>query len=536
MSSTKEREGKMKKIVIFLVVGLIMCLFLTGCEKTNETRKEIVTLRFLMFGDEPEDMDKVLEEFYTRTKDTLGFRIEMEWIEKQQYKTVHDIKITTNEPYDLVFDAKWINLSTMQERGAYADLEGYFHNPDYPGLQQAFSETFMESNRINGQVCAVPIARTYGSGIPCVYYRKDIAAKNGIYEIKSLEQLEQYLNTVLKKEKDIIPLLLAYNRGFYTLNINEKKLSSELSVRMVYPVTLANVPVAVQLDETLTKVEEIVIMGDKQENFEKLMKGAQYDFMLGRLEGNRAWRKYCENDSINQTKQEEMFRTGKGSAYISTLDDYEKLSEVLRETLPDAELGAYIINQAVVNMEESAISSDFKANNYVCIPKDSTHIEQTMQFLNWLFESRENHDLFELGIENVHWKAIGEDCYEKLETEEGKTYSFPGYALTWNRNYVRFASDLPEEIVQYKKYELQESTFYRNILSDFKFDARSVQSEIAKFKSIMKDKWTSMIHGILENPDEIMQKAVLEGYEVGLERVKEEIGRQLQMYLDEQNS
>ena len=49
-------------------------------------------------------------------------------------------------------------------------------------------------------------------------------------------------------------------------------------------------------------------------------------------------------------------------------------------------------------MEKGCIGTDYRAWNNLVIPVTSKHADETMKFLDWLFQSQDNHDLFELGI------------------------------------------------------------------------------------------------------------------------------------------
>lgn len=525
----KRRQRLRTALLALCAVSIFAVVFLVSCKKEPET----VTLHFLMFGEEPEGMEEVLEEFYRRTHDSLGIRIEMDWIGAigADYRTMSDVRLSSRADYDLVFDAEWVHLYEMQEKGIYADLGPYLNNPDYPGLQGAFSETVLENNLVNGEQCALPIFRTYGSGIPCIYYRKDLASEYGIGSVDSLEDLEAYLQTLLREEPDMIPLVLNGNRGFYTFRPRAYILNADQGRRIVYPITIENIIVVAQLDETLTRVEAVGIMGD-EESFSGFMEGLQFDFLIQNLEGYREWNRYCEEDVLNRRNQETVFQTGAGGAFIATLDNYEEVSGQLARNVAGASLGVYIINTRVKNMEEQAIATNYRANNYVCVPASSMHMEKTMRFLDWLFSDRANHDLFEYGIEGTHWRAVGEERYETIVDEDGGSYSFPGYALTWNPGYVRFPSDMPEDILAYKEYETWESTFYRNLLADFSFDQTPVQNQMRKAEQIIGQVWPALSNGLLEEPADVLRDAMREAKKNGLDEILEELQRQLQDYLD----
>lgn len=539
--TVKEEKGAGKKRGKnrwwFFPILAIVCLTAAGAaflglRGRGRNAEGPVTLRFLLFGAEPKGMDMVLKEFENGAGAALGLRIEIDWIEDAgEYKTLSDVRLSSHSDYDLVFDAPWLHLRDMQERGMYVNLSPYLENSDYPGLFGAFSETLLKNNLTGGEQCALPICRTYGSGIPCIYYRKDLAQKYSMDSLNSEEELENYLEVLLTCEPKMIPLVLQGDRGFYSFQPDPHPLKEEQVSRLVYPVTIGEIRVVAQLDESGTRVEAMGIMGD-EEGFQDFMEGLQYDFLISSLEGYRNWNRYCEEDVLNQQDQEGVFQSGAGGAYIGTLDDYEKVDQLLNSQVESAELGVYIISEDIRERRDAAIVSNYRANNYVCIPASSRHVEETVRFLDWLFTSRENHDLFEYGVEGVHWRAEGEERYEQIPDEEGEYYLFPGYTLTWNSHYVRFPADMPEEILDYKEYELAESTYREHSLKDFSFDDTNVKNEMRKVVQIFREVWPLLHNGLLENPGEAMRAAVREAKANGLDAILEELKRQLQEYLD----
>ncbi len=519
---------------VFLAVMVVAALGIGGIVMTFREKQEQgdTVLRFLLFGQKPDGMEEVLEEFYRRTKDTLGIRIEMEWVARSsEYKVLSDVKLSGKENYDLVFDADWIHLYEMQERGVYLDLSPYLDNPEYPGLRSAFSRAALENNRINGEQCALPVFRTYGSGIPCIYYRKDLALKYGIPSIDSVEDMQAYMEALLAGEPDMIPLVLNGSRGFFGFHPESTVMTREQARRLVYPITIGEVTVVVQMDESLSEIEAVGMMGD-EEGFSGFMEGLQFDFLIGRLQGYRNWNRYCEEDVLNRTDQVAVFQSGQGGAYISTLDDYEEVSSLLEGQVPGASLGVYIISDAIRNREERAIGTSYRANNYICIPAFSEHVEETVRFLDWLYASEDNHDLFEHGIEGTHWRAVGGERYEMLADEKGNYYVFPGYAMTWNTHYVKFPVAMPEDILAYRKYELQESTFFEKPLNGFVFDESRVRRQMVKVTQILNRVWPALRNGILDDPEGVLRTAVEEAKENGLKDILEELERQLQEFLD----
>ena len=95
---------------------------------------------------------------------------------------------------------------------------------------------------------------------------------------------------------------------------------------------------------------------------------------------------------------------------------------------------------------------------------------------------------------------------------------------------------MPPEILEYKEYELRESSFFEQRLKDFSFDDTAVKNAMQKVVPILKEAWYPLSNGVLENPVQTMQEAVEEAKRYGLYDILEEVKRQLQEYLDNQGN
>lgn len=244
-------KKQLKKTGALLMAGA-MALSMAGCgasgdstsaagstaadaASTSSAAPEETTLKVYLFG-QAEDFDKVVEKFEEETKDTLNIKLDVIWSDGNTHREKIPLMMANQEEADLVFDAYWMNLSTMHNQGAYASLNEYFNNPDYPGLQAAFSADYLEQvTDADGNIFAIPFTQA-AEDIPVIAYRKDLADKYGI-TIDSDEKLEEYFQAV---QADIAagtldmvaPFGVGGTRGFYWLDhdIYEKRASNIFSI------------------------------------------------------------------------------------------------------------------------------------------------------------------------------------------------------------------------------------------------------------------------------------------------------------------
>ncbi|MCR2806315.1 ABC transporter substrate-binding protein [Paenibacillus soyae] len=486
-----------------------------------------VTLTGMLFGDAPKDLPLVLEEFEKRTKDTLNTKLEIQWNAPADHKQKVKLMMTAGEEVDFVFDADFQNLRELIPQGAYAQLDQYFNNDEYPGLKQAFSPEFIEMNkRYDNHLYTIPFTQ-YFYDIPVVYIRKDLRVKLGFAEpISSYDELQQYYEKVLASGEGITPLAVRGIGGFQEMLAPERE---ELDT--VRPLNLGGITYFVHLSDDLKSVQNVLALGDPASEWAKLpapfhtMKStfAQYDKWA-------EWSKYLEKDVLSQKDHKAYFMSGKAASYYGTISSFAADRKLLQETLAGADLEFFVLKERIRNMEPKAIPTSYKANNSLAIPVSSKNIDRTMKFFDWLFQSRENHDLFEYGIEGKHWEPVGENQLKLLD--ESKNYIFPGYEFTWNPTMIRLPEDLEESARKYFEYSAQADTYYAPVLAKFAFDTANVKGEFANVQSKADPFIQTLKAGQVKDWEAEAVKLNGELNNLGLDTIRSEIKAQVQAYLD----
>lgn len=534
-------KKRTKKLTAMLLMASVSAGLLAGCgsgEQGEDSQKggSTETINVLFEGAKQDGWDAIYEKYLEETKDTLGIELNITWVEQADYKEKLNLVMMGGDEYDLVFDAPWCHLKEMAADGYYADLSEYFNNDEYPGLKASFSEEVMENNKWYGTMCYIPLMRTYGNGIPVVHYRKDWAREWGIGEdgqINSVEELTQYWDKA--KEEDILPLSVTSSRGFYELLSYDR----DLSENGIQAYTTAGMVTYVYIKDN--KVQAMAVEGSGDEAFKDFPEPYNRDFGVDRFETFAQWQEegYISQDSMTTKDDATPFYAGESASKVGTLDDTVTIISNLQQYSPDAEYGFFVYAEKARNMEEGAITTSYNSNNGLCIPASSEKIDTTMKFLDWMFSDAANHDLFELGIEGTDWKATGDDQYESLSSYPD---NFPGYAFTWNPNFVKFSDVLPEDALEYRKWELQESSFQRAPVCGFSFDTSDVDlaTTVAQVKTVTDKVVTTRLHGILNDGNqeyssakEMLKTNVDEALENGGNDILKALESQLNDYMKE---
>lgn len=560
----------MKKIVALFMV-LIMVLSMAGCKKTEDTSKDgsnaitqvpggtgseeggndrasigasmkEVTLNIRVMN-EFTNMDKVITKYEELTKDDpilSKIKLNFSFVTGADYKDKLQMAMTAQEDYDLLFCGSWHGLDSFITQGLFADITGYFNNDAFPGLKGAFSEDYIsaamstiknEAGEYEQKLYQIPLAE-YFEDIRGLSYREDLRVKYNIPEITDDASLKAYIETVLANEPDMTGWSMW--GGFF---FAESKRYSAPHDNVYWTDATQpfgdSSPFYVGISEDGTKVLNAVVMGDSADEFAKMPTGYTTDFIKEyQLTRVSKW-----EDVLDPNRGVEGAVAKDAAVSYCTLTEFASQQKAISDKYPEAKLGFYVTEESQRNMESGAIISAMKTNNELVIPEWSDKIDETMYFLDWLFGTKENHDLFAYGIEGEDWKAIGEDGIEYLNLDSDTHYSIPQYSFTLNPNYVRvneiYRQD--EKLSKLYDYMLDPATYTKSILSGFTFNASSVETEVANISALTGE--LMIKYGLYGAETEAkINEWHGDAEKVGLETVRAELIKQVQEFLDMKNS
>jgi len=526
----------MKKTGVFLVILILLAaqaVMAGGGSAQSGTsaggRPPKVELIFTQWGDEPEEMSKILSEFERRTADTLNLSIKKLWTPQSDYANKLRLMLSAGETIDSCFDATWVTLQDFASRGIYTNLDKYFNNPDYPGLLK-FDTDLLNYNKFSSDegkhIYAIPLSQTPGV-INGYIIRKDLREKYGLPPIKSLSDLERFFDLVLQNEPGMLPLAAANGGG------HMQALFTQFPDMMNNPDTLfwqvgigSGMFGVAELAPDRKSVVNFYMVGDP-----RIVQGQWFgqDAVLKA----REWyvKGYVDKDVASKTNADmwNAFTSGRAAVLCQGSANYTVRKIALQSAVPGAEVEYWPHQEKVMNMEPRAMRTNFVADNFQCIPVTSKNIDRTMEFYNWLFSSQENHDLFEHGIQGTHWNPVGNDRY--TVPQGAPAYTFQGFKLTWNRNYMRFPADLEPSFFAYMQYIQKIESFYVDPFAGYTTYTDNIRTGLARLMPIVQEANTLTATGLQENP-----RAALDVYharlmEMGLPVIQNEMIKQLNAFL-----
>jgi putative aldouronate transport system substrate-binding protein len=490
-----------------------------------------VTLKVFLFGSENAHyraVDPIIAEFEKETKDTLNTKLKITWTPPADYKDKYPLWVASGEEMDLVFDAPWRYLNRFAGEGVYEDLGGYFNNGKYPGLQKAFSAELLKNNQFYGKNVAIPITNTY-MDMEGVFYRQDLLQKYGMKPIASYDDLYAFLDKVAATEdmKKLTPFGTYGKWGYWIMFQEPWKRAKEANIYSFNPGISANY-VDIQLAADKKSVASIAAWGEPDSEYRSFNGKYGKQYVSNYVNMARKWNKFVSKDVLVSDAQSGM----QYAASYGVLSTYMTRELQQEKDIPGAKLAFWPIHEEEAQMLPGARVTDYKAWNFLCIPTTSGKVERTMQFLDWVYGSQHNNDLFCYGIEGVNWTAVGEDQWDIPKGVDPTTnYMFPAYQIGWSTAYQRIQVGWPEELLKLYKYQFKQDTFTKSAIAGFAFNTDAVKTDVAKCAPIAEKYMQILGCGVNSDPAATLKAMGDELKAAGMENVKAELKKQLNDFL-----
>jgi putative aldouronate transport system substrate-binding protein len=555
----------MKRIKLLLPFALVLVMALTGCNSRSSSsgasgksgnvmprnpldRQAVgaamgeVTLNIRVMN-EIRNTDSIINEYYKRVANDpilSKVRLNINFVTGGDYRDKANMLLNTqDEDIDLMFLGAWHGLTDYAKAGLLADLTDYFSNNAFPGLRAGFSDDYinaaktfvqLEDGSYDARLYSIPLAEAFND-MRGINYREDLRVKYRIPEITNDDIFEQYLRTVLANEEAITYGWDMYNGFFYAFSP-----WYQAPHHNVFPLEVIGqeAPIYVALNNDATRVLGAVVMGDTQENFNRMPDGYRYDFFKEYHLGRLRWVPYL-SPTRGTTDGALGFAAGAYAVVSTTITDRNNLAtdaQVLA-LWPDASIRLYITEQDQRNQVPGAIVSEMKSNNFLVVPEWSQNQVATMYFLDWMFGSRANHDLFQFGIEGYHWEAVGSTAYRLLNVGEENRYIMPGYSFTWNPNYVRYLEEVINDPELKSMFDYQNSlqSYTISPISGFAFNNANVTTQVANVTALSNELMLRFaIYG--NTTERVIDQWYRDAVAVGLNDIKSELVNQLQAFID----
>ena len=521
----------------FFMIAACMLMSFTSCSRDTSGA---TTLKVYLFGN-AQNLDKVLDRFYQQTEDTLNTRLDIIWSSGTDHRQRMPLIMSNQEEADLVFDAFWMNLNRLMTQGAYQDISRFFNNDNFPGLKSAFPADYLaQVTRPDGAIYMIPFTQA-AEDIQVILLRGDLRQKYGMAPIRSNEDLERYFRFVQADIQSgelahmVAPFGVGASRAFYYLDddIIEKRVLNVLNIDGTGNGVGMTFDVAISEDGTT--VLGAATLGDPDSAYAMFPPPYNRNTRNYRVVNHiTKWAQYAQNDRQTETDAlRNLFFAERVAATEANISNYQLASTTLAAMGRSVEMYVYV---PAMQRQERIVSQPMTAWNFLCVPRQSRRVEQSMAFIDWIYQSRENHNLFEFGIEGEDWAAVGD--YEFRDLDNPAKYFFPGFQMTWNPNFIRINADFPDEVKEVLRYQNDPQTYIPSIIPGFTFNNEATSDLRTAFAAVSGVQATYrpiLMHGLAGGPEQT--RVSLEEYHsratgAGLDIIRQAVIDQVQAFLD----
>ncbi len=475
---------KLKKIVCLLLSLVMLLGVMVGCASKEETpaedstpaadnqtvetndnkteepaasNDEIITLKLLTAGDEPTDLDMVVNAINEKlVADGLNINIDVSYFPWSDYQDKSATMIMAGEKVDLLLSFKTTSFDNYGNRLSL-DLSDLYatYGTD---IQKHISDLDIAAyTTTDGALVAIPAIYPKNNISAAMLYREDLRVKYGCEPITDMESFNAYCDAIVENEEGM------------------------------YPFTRLTVPLSRAFGDTYNNV---VVAHDDSYYAIELTEDGKYvahsryemelsDYATAQLNAEMQSKGYMPSDAAQMDKETESswFTNGKAAILNVDLFNFNAMEATIKQNIPEAELGwAILYPENGVQWEPS--------NNACSIASTCEHPEAAMQFINWLHADQANYDLYIYGIEGVHY-TLTEDG--SVQLPEGIDSSNNPYNATpWNfyNDQLHRSSASDNQITKDATAWWAGAKVRQAVAADFAFDSTNVALEVGQIASV----------------------------------------------------
>lgn len=516
-----------KRFLARLMILVMLTVMLTGCGFSNkkgdkdttntaavvtetdgktyngvDISKE-VTLKMYLLGERSKDFDKVYAEINKLLKEKLNTTVEIEFLSWSEHERKYSLLFSAGEEFDLIFTASgWGHYEATAAMGGFYELSEDFIKTYAPDIFKVAPEAAWTQALIDGKIYMVPNYQNEFA-VNVLAVRGDLLKKYGSDTIKSWDDLIAYYGDIAAGESGITPLGTQGGGLLYPFLLHKGV------------DTIGGAPSELFIYNTLDPEDHSITYALDWEGFSEYCKAVKQMFDSG----------YWSADSLATTEErQDGLLNGTAASMVWNIGSCKLYADQANKEHPDWEVTIVDIASDIPKGVNPYI------NNGVAINEVSNNKERAMMVLNEFYTNPAIYDLASLGIEGIHWEAVGTDKYKLLDANSD-------YGLDNNCNWGWTNADIRRK--QYienptaldKKAEELKNTWSEDIKADhiydgFTFDNSKVSSEIAAVGTVITQYYTPLMCGMAGDVDKAILELRNQLENAGIQSIYAEIQRQ----------
>ena len=484
--------------------GAISTASASAAEPTKDTGKPS-PMRYVTPGNNFPDQDKVLAAVNKKLQaDGVNIEVAFTRIPWDGFLTKLNLMLSSGDKFELMHVMQDIeNISTLVSMDAIIPIDDLLVK--YPGLVSKFTQYQWSQAKMTGKTYAVPANwQEFSKVNGYLTYRSDVFKKistdpfpttfDGLFDISVKMQ------AAIKTETGKTPYMWLHQVSAPPSWLHR---------------TYAEFPFYVDNSNSLTLVKQD---GTAQSYFES-------DVFKKDATAYRKMYKagLIDPDVLNAVSQKKYDEMKIGVELPSNTFSYD--DEIsLKENIPTAELDIAYLSPEKPFMQYTSIQ------NLNAVSATSANPEAGLKFLNWLYEKKDNHDLFIYGVEGTDYTASAPNRIKStLGTDKSALYAFDSWMIGY-LPYMRWDERAAQKSIDFKTLAAPADKVALSPQVGFLFDATSLKGELPNINAEVIASFYPIKFGLVDY-DTAYPEAIKKLKAAGIDKYIAEFQKQLTAFL-----
>lgn len=468
---------KMRKVIAIMTAMVMGITMLSGCgnsskeltavpEEGTSSKPEKIVYEFIVFANEPADMDKVQKAINEITVPEINVEVELKAVSIGSYPEQVNLAITGGEEMDLfctipMGSAHFNVMSAQNQLMPLNDLLEEYGT----GIKEAVGDKFLKGTTIEGNTYSVTSVYGKATKIFCAM-RTDILEETGLKEAAekatTVSELEKIYEQVYAKNPQMS--MITGSSGGNVLNL----------------------PGIFMNEDKFTDMELFDDLGDAT----GLLAGAKYNDPEKVVS-------YYEQEEVKETYAKVNDWYEKGWVYKDSATTTETCQEIVKQgnafsyffagevDAKTAQKNAAGYDMTLIDIATNPVQTGSIRKFTWAIPVTSKHPEAAMKFLNMTYTDERIINLLNYGIEDTHY-ITNEDG--TINFADGLDAGNSGWGLTMS---FLFGNQLLAKVWEGNELDIREKTKELNETAEispllgFSFDNANVSNEVAALTNVI---------------------------------------------------
>ena len=465
---------------------------------SSKADEKPVTLKYITYGAKPDTGNcdgiwKAVNEILLRD---LNCTMEVEYLGSGDAAQMA-LKYAGNEEFDFAYTAQWFGYSGNALKNAFYELKMDELKQYAPYMVESLPDIAWKQAMVGGKIYMLPnLYWEYGNQVFAI--RGDLREKYGLDQLKTLADLDKYMELVAKNESGMEALFVEVIRQLY---LSQEQNYATLNATWTYN----------------------ILQSENPEYFHTAFSDAFVSYA-------KKIREFYEKgilapDAIsNSTNHQDMFKSGQLAVTSHNTGTISNLAKSVTKEHPEWKVE--VVNPWVGH---KVALGPFTGNGFA-ITRTSANPTKAIEVVNHIYESVELQKLLDFGVEGVDYEMKDGKLYpiSNVPAEKAKNIG-----CNWNMNNNRLQktfvvnenyAGIDEAIADFEKNTVEHP------LQAFSFDPTEVETEVANISAVDKE-YKSIDFGMIADVESAVAQYRQALKDAGYDKVKAEYDRQIKEFM-----